>query len=268
MIHRLFAKEKNVAGEKCDGFAADSGVPRSTGDIPRCLLLPHIHMSVLSDMIVFLDMKKNRYRCLSQSHLRALESALDGLGSGAAPANTAGELNALISALESNGLVTRDPTLGKRFCPITLPPIDITRSFDIPFRVPRIGSSDVMKFCLACISARLALWFRPLESIMRGLAKARSRSRRDTTETCSDAAEHVGALFRSLRCFFFSSRDKCLFTTLALTYFMRKYGQFPVFVIGIESRPFAPHCWAQHGQLAFDDRPERLGRYTRIAAIC
>jgi hypothetical protein len=217
---------------------------------------------------MFLDARKNRYSSLSNRHLQLLESTLAGLSPNRGTAwDNSRESEDLIAALESKELITRDPTAGKIFSAINLPPIDIACSYDIPFRHPRVQFTDAISFCVACLKALLVLRFCSMEWILRDQTRARHRAYAINAETDVESTLDVAAQFRLLRRFLISSKDRCLFFALALAYFMRAHGHFPMFVIGIRSAPFRPHCWVQQGAVAFDNRPDRLGRYTPILAI-
>lgn len=239
----------------------------------RCFLLPHVFACKSEEGMFFLNARSNRYQSLSRSHLSLLQSVLAGLES----TTPVGDVNPtaaehLVAALESCGLVTRDPALGKLFDCVELSTIEIGRSFDIRFLRPTVTIVDVLRFCAASAHAALALAavrlrFGTVDGVTRQIAKARDRAKLPGAAKSSKSMENVAALFLSVRRFFFSSTDRCLFSSLALIYFMRGYHQFPTLVIGVRITPFRPHCWVQHESIAFDIRPERLGLYLPILAI-
>lgn len=236
---------------------------------PHGLLANHVHMCVLDDGIVFLDARANRYVALGREHLPALVAQLRGLSAAVdiyqqPQASRTTPRQDLLVALESKGLVTRDVSKGRACVPPTLLAVDIARSFEIPSLDPDIRIGDTCKFGWAALRARIALRTRSLESIVQdlsgeGCGRASLRSDEDPAR--------IGARFRHLRRFAFPTRDNCLFAALVLTYFMRSYGIRPRFVIGLRSNPFRAHCWVQHGNIAFDNRPDRLGRYTPIMVV-
>ena len=238
------------------------------GPGPHGLLANHVHMCVLDDGIMFLDARANRYVALGREHLPALTAQLLGLSAAMdihqqPHGNVATPREDLLVALESKGLVTRDVSKGRACVPPTLLAVDIARSFEIPSLDPDIRIGDACKFVWAALRARIALRTRSLESIVEDLSG----------EGCSpllrsdEDPARIGAHFRRLRRFAFPTRDNCLFAALALTYFMRSYGIRPRFVIGLRSNPFRAHCWVQYENIAFDNRPDRLGRYTPIRVV-
>jgi hypothetical protein len=236
-----------------------------------CALPPHVYACSVDEGMIFLDIRRDRYVALGQRHMAALEPALHGHdSSGARPHSLAdcelADSEQLIAALESQGLVTRDLAAGKAYNPVALATIDIPRSCEIPFRRPRIGCLDVARFTLACLKVLVFLRFRSFEWVVHELLRARSQAptRHGRDEA---AAQDVGARFQRISRFFFAPKDRCLFATLALAHFMRAYGWFPTFVMGIRSNPYRPHCWLQLDALAFDIAPQSLSRYKKILAI-
>jgi len=226
-----------------------------------------VYACVVDEGMMFLNARTRRYQSLSKRHLPALEQILEGLnfsGSAEPDERMSAELN---TALQSQGLLTGDASLGKAFTPIQLPPIDIERSYQERFRRPRIRVWDAVRFAWACFKALWVLGLCSLEWIVRDLTLAPSAGRPRAAEGADLDAQEVAARFRSLGRFFVSSKDRCLYFALALMYFMRLYGQYPTFVIGIRSSPFCPHSWVQDGTVVFDLRPERLSHYTPIVVI-
>jgi hypothetical protein len=74
----------------------------------------------------------------------------------------------------------------------------------------------------------------------------------------------VAQVFRGLRRFFYSEKDRCLFSALSLMYFLRRYGHCPLWVIGVNTPPFAAHSWVQDGPTALDGDPTIICRYVPI----
>lgn len=60
---------------------------------------------------------------------------------------------------------------------------------------------------------------------------------------------------------------KCLARSFLLMRFLSRAGLRAQWVFGVRTWPFAAHCWVQAGDVALDDAPERLARYTPILAV-
>jgi len=78
---------------------------------------------------------------------------------------------------------------------------------------------------------------------------------------------HLVAAFSTLRPFFFSAKDACLFDALSLSEFLAGYGFFPRWVFGVQSRPFGAHCWLQLNGVVLNDSVDHVKRYTPIMVV-
>lgn len=66
---------------------------------------------------------------------------------------------------------------------------------------------------------------------------------------------------------FYNRQYLCLFDSLALLIFLAKYDMFPTWVFGVQSEPFAAHCWVQHGEFVLNDTVDRVAVYTPLMAV-
>ena len=82
-----------------------------------------------------------------------------------------------------------------------------------------------------------------------------------------DRARRLVEAFARYRVFLFSSRNECLFDSLALIEFLARYDIYPDWVFGVQTRPFAAHCWVQHGDIVFNDTVEYVGGFTPIMVV-
>src|SRR5262249_46319108 len=99
-------------------------------------------------------------------------------------------------------------------------------------------------------------------------ANARKRRRHPAASAMDleTARRAVGAFIR-LRPLLFGAQDACLFDSLALVRYLSYYRIFPNCVIGVQTGPFAAHCWVQEGAVVSNDAPECARRYTPILAV-
>jgi hypothetical protein len=67
--------------------------------------------------------------------------------------------------------------------------------------------------------------------------------------------------------FLFSSKDECLYDSLALLEFLARYRIYPDWVFGVQTRPFAAHCWVQQGDIVFNDTVEHVTGYSPIMIV-
>lgn len=64
-----------------------------------------------------------------------------------------------------------------------------------------------------------------------------------------------------------SAPDRCVPRSLALVLRCASHGLRAHAVIGVRTRPFAAHCWAQHGPIVLSDPLETVAPFTPILVI-
>jgi hypothetical protein len=117
-------------------------------------------------------------------------------------------------------------------------------------------------------SARVtAAWLKqPIsQTVSRVFERKRRRAHR-TSEFNLDRVRALISAFCRLRPFY-NRRYLCLFDSLALLNFLARYGIFPTWVFGVQSEPFAAHCWVQRNGILLNDTVDRVRVYTPILAV-
>jgi hypothetical protein len=134
------------------------------------------------------------------------------------------------------------------------------------FSRPRVRLRDVSVLAQASALALASLEWR-------GLANAISRVKRRNerlgagASANGDTLSSLIALFAALRPFFFTSREKCLLTSLILSDFLARHGIRTECVMGVRAKPFSAHCWLEHSGQVLNDTVERVRRYTPILRV-
>jgi hypothetical protein len=82
-----------------------------------------------------------------------------------------------------------------------------------------------------------------------------------------ERARALMVAFVGYRVFLFSSKNECLFDSLALLEYLARHGIYADWVFGVQTRPFAAHCWVQHGDIVFNDTVEHVSGYTPIMVV-
>lgn len=250
--------------------------------MPQYVLARHVFVCVQGDHVVFLDVRKDRYFALESAKTAGLgyfvpgwpvpvPLAIDLLQHGAdstAPALTEkldrGTLSGVISLLLEKGILITDPARGKVAGITAVEPLRGDLTADATDERPRIGARLFLRFVAAAVRARLLLKYRTFEAVV---DRVKFRPRRTTASvTDAELAELVSA-FATLRPFFFAAKDACLFDALSLSEFLATYGVFPSWVFGVQSRPFAAHCWLQLDGLVLNDTIDHVQRYTPIMVV-
>lgn len=235
-------------------------------------LAPHVHLCVTDDHVVLLDLKRDKYVGVGASQMDALAQAVTGwpssesLGLRAAAVQPA-SAGALISKLVATGVLTMDPAAGKPAIPLVLPRPDTTLTVaDFDTR-PRVTLVDVARFLRACASAKLALKWRAIDSVVSRVRARKLRGLAATPPVAPAAARARVEVFLHLRPLVFGSKNQCLFDSLALIEFLAAGGLYPSWVFGVQTGPFAAHCWVQQEAVIFNDTPDHVRRFTPILAV-
>src|SRR5262249_33308461 len=155
-----------------------------------------------------------------------------------------------------------DESRGKEARPLVTPPAQ-TALGDLeaapgkdPFdRRPVITARHGVSFVIACLKARLPPRFRPIRPVVAPASARKAPLSRSRAElNLQSVREHV-ATYAHLRPLLFTAKDACLFDALALGNYLARYGIFATWVFGVQTGPFAAHCWLQHEGVVLNDTP-------------
>jgi hypothetical protein len=253
--------------------------------MPQYLLARHVFVCVQGEHVVFLDVRKDRYFALESARTAGLGKfvpgwpvpapfAVDFVCQGTrATAHALSEqvsqcaLSGVISQLLEKSILVSPPEDGKHADATVAEPLrgDLTaEAFD---DTPRVGLRLFLRFTSAAIRARLLLKNRTFEAVIER-ARSRARSGRRQSSSVPEAGLHrLIHAFSTLQPFFFTAKDACLFDALSLSEFLAAYGIFPHWVFGVQSRPFAAHCWLQLDGIVLNDTVDHFKRYTPIMIV-
>jgi hypothetical protein len=245
-----------------------SGIGPDTGGsvaAARCYYLPrHVYACRTDDGVVFLDAQRDRYFGLGGAAVSALPSLVRNWPSGDAgersPRVPNAEVEQVANKLTERGLLCRGENDQGRTPRTSVPLL----AMDLPPAAVEahraLRAIDWLYFASACLRALWLLKRQPLGSIASDVTAARPR------ESRLDVLEVFGLVqaFRRLRRLFFSEKDRCLLNALALVFFLRSYGYFPLFVIGVKTGPFSAHSWVQHEELLLEGDPASICHFVPI----
>jgi hypothetical protein len=233
----------------------------------RYYLPPHVYACRTEEGVIFLDAKRDRYFGLGGAGVAALAEFIEnwaandsGVRSGYAPVSH-GEVQRVAENLIERGLLQRcsaDQEISTRRS--SAPPLamDLPRALTEAHQPVRL--LDVFYFTVACVHALWLLQRLPLEAIASRVTAAR---RDQKSPALAEVFVRV-QVFRRLRRLFFSEKDRCLLNALALVLFLHRYGHFPLFVIGVKTRPFSAHSWVQQEELLLEGNPASVCHFTPI----
>jgi len=235
----------------------------------RYLLARHVFVCVPGEQAILLDLHHDQYLALGGEISRHLGRAL--VDWPLAPADGSDlepGIDATIEELARRGLITLDPLRGKPAGVVNislpaetlLPPASLfvdSRDSERAHRVWRLAW-----IVFSAMQARIWLRIRSIERIVTDLSRGQGHPPLDVT-----LARSLVTLFFDARPFLFSARDACLFDSLALLLFLRRWGVHPQWVFGVRTGPFAAHCWLQSGSTVLNDTVDNVRSYTPIMAV-
>jgi hypothetical protein len=176
---------------------------------------------------------------------------------------SSGELQPLAEALLERGLLIRSSSSNAHRPRTAIPPLNMTPPGLTTDMCRAARPLDVANFVVACSRAAWVLKWKSLEMIELEMRSVRT-DHRENKPRHGDTAAELAQVFRRLRRFVFSEKNRCLFNALSLMYFLRRYGHFPLWVIGVSTAPFSAHSWVQEGPTALDGDPAVICHFVPI----
>lgn len=237
------------------------------------LLPKHVFICLSGDHAVLLDLRKDRYLAVDLRHAAGLKQFILGWPIDIPSENHHSSTDPVapdltVRQLLEQGLLTSNPGEGKEATPVTVPPATGEVNGDTYDGRPQIRLRDLLNFFRATIATAFALKVLPIARVVSELQK-KYRSRNLSTYPSRSAASlrELVAIFHYLKPYAFSGREKCLFETLALINFLLRYRIATTWVFGVQTGPFAAHCWVRHGDMVLNDTVHHVRDYTPIMTV-
>jgi hypothetical protein len=237
----------------------------------RYALADHVFVCVNGEHLVVLDLKEDRYWALEASRTAGLGSLVAGwpVPSSGPPESAerpSPETNAVIEVLRGRGLLAESVPPGKDATPVTanLPVQELIAEIETS-PGPRVRSW--LTFVTASGFAKFALRTWPFERVIQRVRRRKAALGGQIGLLDVERARKLVEAFVGYRVFLFSSKNECLFDSLALIEFLARHDIYPDWVFGVQTRPFAAHCWVQHGEIVFNDTVEHVSGYTPIMVV-
>ena len=239
--------------------------------MPHYALGNHVFVCLQGEHVVFLDVRKDRYFALEAAHTLELAALVRGWpisgtqADGAAPENP--EPSTVLGLLLEKGLVTADGSSGKDATFASITPLNGELTAEASVDLPKMRAMELYRFISAALTASFILRFRSLDRVVERVRRRNLHRSAHAPPFHAERALQLVAQFASLRPFFFTAKDACLFEALALSEFLSAYGLFPNWVFGVQARPFAAHCWLQQHGFVFNDTVDHVGRFMPIMSV-
>jgi transglutaminase superfamily protein len=237
--------------------------------MPYYALAGHVFVCLQGEHVVFLDVRRDRYFALEARKTASLGTVVPGWPVSGLPRSIEPSSDepgsSILAVLLERGLLSTDERAGKSATPVCVERISTELSADSYPEPTRADIASVARFGASAISASCML---RLRGFARVVERVRRRNQRNAGHHFdADRAHRLVATFALLRPFFFTAKDMCLFEALALSEFLARHELFPRWVFGVQARPFAAHCWLQHGATLVNDTCDHVGRYTPIMVV-
>jgi len=253
--------------------------------MPQYVLARHVFVCMQGEHVVFLDVRKDRYFALESARTAGLGCLVPGWpvpaplavaavldsGDSTAPAPVLAEqidraaLSSVVSLLLEKGILTIDN--GKFATTTIAEAIKRDLTADALDDDPRVTPFLFLRFVSAAVRARLLLKYRTFETVVTRVSFRGEVARANSHSVSEQELHRLVGTFAKLRPFFFAAKDACLFDALSLSEFLAGYEVFPHWVFGVQSRPFAAHCWLQLGDMVLNDTVDHVKRYTPIMVV-
>jgi hypothetical protein len=216
-------------------------------------ILPHATLCIASNRMILLDVRQDRYLMMPDRINRDLRSWLEEDAATTAPTR-------FRQLLEQNDVLRQGDGYLTNARPFT---VTIPQTLAGPQTGREIVSGcDLVRIAALVTATRLALRWKPLHQILRGMAR-RPALTRDSKSSGIPAA--VGRYDRARIYVPFTRR--CLLDSLAMHVWLRRHHEHSELVFGVTGQPFAAHCWLQNGGVILNDTYERVSRFTPILAV-
>jgi hypothetical protein len=235
----------------------------------RYALAEHVFVCVNDEHLVLLDLKKDRYWAVEASKTAGLASLVSGWpvsrsDSGVTEDSPTEETTAIIEVFRGRGLLAEAIPPGKDATPVS-PQTPVSELVSETETSPGEPVRSGVTFVTAAAIAKIILRTWAFERVI-----GRVRRRKALPGPQAPDLEHVRKLveaFAHYRIFLFSSKNECLYDSLALIEFLARHRVYPDWVFGVQTRPFSAHCWVQYGGIVFNDTVEHVSGYTPIMVV-
>ncbi len=230
-------------------------------------LARHVRACESNGQVVLLDLSSNRYLAVGRIAAQALADYVQGwpvCPQQSTRSPLAPEVDALARRLAAQRLLA--PSSPAPHTHIELAEAGASLDFSEVGEEASASAGHVVRFMAS--TARTAWWlrYRSLQAIAAAVAARRKPHRAPDTDVL-EAMKARAATFERLRPLVFTSREKCLFDSLALMTFLASEGLFPRWVIGVKTGPFGAHSWVQFGAAVLNDQHAFVRRFRPILVV-
>lgn len=235
------------------------------------MLSKDVFICSVGTQLVMLDLRRDEYSSLDRAQAKLLAGRVPGWPVSADLSDSVPggeeEVRSLLKSLVEDGVLTVDPAKGKSADPVSperaTAVLNVSEAVDIAW-VPRLW---FLQLCVDFFVCHYLVRFRPMHKIFGTLRRSGPSQ---SPMCCPELQERLRcavALYFRARPYLFGANNRCLFDSLLLMRFVRRFDVYPNWMFGVQSEPFSAHCWVQLGQTLLNDSLERTQAYTPILAV-
>lgn len=217
-------------------------------------LAPGVSFCLVSGRLLFLDINRDRYFCLSPPAEEAFGRWVDG-----------GTLNdaehARLAGLTEHGPLRRSDAA----CPPAAPPVLPVTGSVLDQLLPPAQPGAVAAAGVRLIDTAARLKLQGLGPLLRAVMRRKARIAAGP-QPADRLLAQTAAAFAALSAIA-AAHDRCLVRSVAVARRLIAVGLRPELVIGVRLQPFKAHCWVQHGGRVANDRVEVVRPFTPILIL-
>jgi hypothetical protein len=243
----------------------------SAANLPNYYLREHVFVCLADRYYVLLDLLADMYLRVEKRPFEALSprasisSSLSMNSNGPGNQEVTNESRILLQELLERGLLTENPAKAhaRALESMVKPAETVMSTMGSASLILSLGyiPSFIVSVKLASASLKQPI----LQTVNRVVERKLRRAHR-TAQFSLDRARALISIFYRLRPFY-NRQYLCMFDSLALLNFLAQYGIFPTWVFGVQSEPFAAHCWVQHNEFLLNDTVDHVSVYTPLLAV-
>lgn len=229
-------------------------------------LSAHVHMCIVQDQMVFLDLRRDKYSCIDKESTSVLRKVLPRSPSFGM---LQPDVYSKLKELAASGLVSIAEGEAQRYRPTqrdthVTASSALTPGYEVGGPSPMYGPVSAYNFLRATALAAYRLRHQSIYAVL--AAEIRRQARHGQERFDFDRAARLIKTFDSLR-LFVTGRRRCLADSLALRIFLSSYRLHPRWIFGVRLRPFAAHCWLQRDSVVLNDDLDFVKGFETILVI-
>lgn len=228
-------------------------------------LAPHVRACRCADVVILLDLQRNRYLSVGGRAASALDGPVGGWPQGPvrpAEPHSPQALATLTAQLREQGLLVLAPVTPPEREP--MPEATASWPSGDHSSTGTVHPLHLGRLLRHALAASLALRCQSFAAIAAHLAACRRRQARASTDGRAYTWRDTVSAFVSLRPLVLSTHERCLHDSLTLARMLVTVDASTRWVVGVRTSPFAAHAWVQRGPVVLGDDHERIRRFVPI----